>query len=133
MRCFTYPTVELEGGYRHLQELPRSRAASSNQEVQFNFTIRSNSPSLMSSPESVSHPIHLQNKNLTPCPSSAPHSSQHLKGMSNPSSARLFAHFTISPNTCASYIQGQDHSPSVIEYELSESLSICDLTALQTF
>lgn len=90
------------------------------------------SPSPMSSPESVSHLIHPQNGNLT-SNSTVLHSFQHPKGMSNPTTARLFAHFTTSPNTCASYIQGQDRSPSAIECEVSQSPTTCDLTTLQTF
>jgi len=74
-----------------------------------------------------------------PKPHTQPHSSSQLPTpqrqayLSNPRTARLFVHLTSSPNTCAAYLQGQDHSPSVTEYATSQSHSTCDLTASQAF
>ncbi|KAF9645030.1 hypothetical protein BDM02DRAFT_3190066 [Thelephora ganbajun] len=60
----------------------------------------------MASPETkISHPI--------PQYFTAPNTPK--ASLFNLTTARLFAHLTPSPNTCASYIQGQDLSPSVTE------------------
>ena len=80
----------------------------------------------------VSLSSHLQNHNLTSKPT-APHSSQHLKGKpTRPNDRPPFAHLTSSPNTCASYVQGQDHSPSVTGCAISQSPTAYDLTTSQT-
>lgn len=62
------------------------------------------------------------------------HSSQLSKGMFSPTTnIRLFAHLTLSPNTCPSYIQGQDRPPSVTECEVSKSPITYHLTTSQAF
>lgn len=61
------------------------------------------------------------------------HSSQLSKGMYDATpNIRLFTHLTLSPNTCPSYIQGQDHLPSVTECEVSKSPITYHLTTSQT-
>jgi len=81
----------------------------------------------------VSVPSIHRTRNLTSVHTELP-SSQLLKGKPiQPQTARLFAHLTSSPNTCASYIQGQEHSPSLSGCAISQPPTARDLTTPQTF
>lgn len=109
--------------------LPRSRASSSNQEVQLNFA------SFRSGGFSIPHV--LSTVSISPIPQPIPQlftaPNTPKASLSNTTTARLSAHLTFSPNTCAAYVQGQVHSPSVAEYAISQSHTTCDLTTPQTF
>ena len=77
-------------------------------------------------------PVH-RTRNLTST-HTALRSSQHLKGKPvQPMTTCPFAHLTSSPNTCASYTQQQEHSPSVTECAISQPPTARDLTPSQTF
>ena len=83
----------------------------------------------------VRPPCHLQSESLVPSAEPQSHIQAHSTSQL-PTPQRQarppFAHLTSSPNTCASYVQGQDHSPSVTGCAISQSPTAYDLTTSQT-
>lgn len=105
--------------------------ASSNQEVQLNFR---------SGGFSVSHVLFRVSISSThrarishPNPQHFAASDTSKVSPSDLATARLFCSLDLSPNTCASYVQGQNHSPSVTGCAISQSPTTRDLTISQTF